>query len=336
VDGNPASAVCARLNGALASVDSERPAPVTVLCADATRLRLEKIAGAGLTTAFFDPSRRTDNSTGGRMRVSAPQDYSPPLAWSEALRRYFETVAIKVSPAIDDAILGRFADGEIEFIASRGECKEAVIWFGLPAHDLREAARAEAGTSRGRLSAWDVYAAACRAESPVRASRGSAERAGRYFATVLRPGSAPSTLAPFVCDEPEIAVPGAYLYEPDPAVIRAHLIPQIAAMLSAAWIESGTAYLTADRRIETPFASAFQILDCLPYDRKAVQRRLRALSAHINAVKKRGVPLDPIEVRKGLEPCGSLAVDLILMRRAGRVISILCRRTSGSPDQSDA
>ena len=65
----------------------------------------------------------------GRRRVSDPDDYQPPLRWLATLRDYFESVAVKVSPAIDDEAFA-YPDVHVEFISDRGECKEAVLWFG--------------------------------------------------------------------------------------------------------------------------------------------------------------------------------------------------------------
>jgi hypothetical protein len=292
IDRDHVSAVCTRLNFEVAPGRPQRETEFAAACADVTNMPLKRLAERGIAAAFFDPSRRMDDRFGGRRRISGAYDYSPPLSWADELRSNFSSVAVKVSPAIDDASLADFQDARIEFISSGGECKEAVLWFGPPADDLRLPEKV----------------------------------AEPYFATVLRPGVPPQTLTPFPCPGMETAPMGEYLYEPDPSVIRSHLIPQLAAQLSAAWIEPGIPYITSDRFIPTPFASAFQILDDLPYDRKEVQRRLRALGARIYSVKKRGVPLDPIEVQKGLEPCGDLPIDLILMRRSGRVLAILCQR----------
>jgi SAM-dependent methyltransferase len=292
VDSDPISCACAGLNCAIVPVRAAGLATVATVCADVTGLPLSRLADRGISAAFFDPSRRADDRFGGRRRVSGAENYSPPLEWAEALRDHFPSVAVKVSPAIDDASLARYRNCRIEFISSEGQCKEAVIWSGQAAGHLQLEHSA----------------------SPP------------YFATVLRAGRPPATLAPSRSPEIETAPIREFLYEPDPAVIRAHLIPQVAELHSAAWIEPGVAYLASDRSVPTPFAAAFRVVDHLPYDRKAVQRKLRDLGAHLYSVKKRGVDLDPIQVQKGLEPCGDLPLDLVLMRRSGRVIAILCQR----------
>jgi hypothetical protein len=227
--------------------------------------------------------------------VRSPDDYAPPLGWLAGLRAHFESVAAKVSPAVDDEAL-RVPGARVEFISDRGECKEAVLWFGAPAEAL-----------------------------PL--PPGALEP---YFATVLRPDRAAVTLGPSERTSVGVAPIGDTLYEPDPAVIRAHLVPQLAARLGASLIEPGVPYLTSSDLVVDPFATPFRIVEALPYSEKAVQRRLRALGAYVSDVKKRGVPFEPAEVRKRLAPCGDRALVLVLMRRAGRVTALLCERAGSS------
>lgn len=288
VDLNPAAALCAKLN---MRGDFTARGSVKSLCADVTSLPLQRLYDRGLRSAFFDPSRRGEAADGGRKRLRSAEDYQPPLNWTDRLREHFSSVAVKVSPAIDDDAV-RFQDVRVEFISDRGECKEAMLWFGEAAETL---------------------ALPSNPQEP-------------YYATVLRPDAAPATLGPTRCPEIQVSEIGEYVYEPDPAIIRAHLVPQLAAELGAGWIEPGVPYLTASRAISTPFATAFRVVEWLPYHVKEIQRRLRALGAHLYAVKKRGVALEPAAVQKALAPGGDRELVLILMRRAERVIAILCER----------
>ncbi len=291
VDVSAAAAMCTALNSSVFRSNVPGAVPVRALCADVTTLPLRRLADRGVRAAFFDPSRRADSSGGGRRRLRSHEDYAPPLQWVDELRSHFESVAVKASPAIDDAAL-RYPGVRVEFISDRGECKEAVLWFGSSAEPL---------------------------DLPPRAVE-------PYFATVLRPDEPPATLTPFSCPEVAVREVAEYIFEPNPAVIRAHLIPQLAASIQGSWIEPGVAYLTGDRMCDTTFASAFRVIEQVSFNQKEIQRRLRALGAHVCAVKKRGIPIDPAGVQKGLKPCGERALEMILMRRAGRAIAILCDR----------
>jgi len=262
-----------------------------VVCADTMALSLERLAARGVRFALFDPSRRTTAPDGTRRRVRSGDDYSPALSWMEALKEWFEGVSVKVSPAIDDAALAASA-ADVEFISDRGECKEAVLWLGALARPL--AAPHSAGEP--------------------------------YYATVLGAGGEPHTLAPLPAGPAPCSEIRSVLYEPDAAVIRAHRVPQLAELLSASRLDPDSPFLTADRHVQTPFAAAFRVIDALPFQERNVQRRLRALGARVEAVKKRGVPYEPAAVQRALDPSGDRAVVLILMRLAGRVMAILCER----------
>ena len=56
------------------------------------------------------------------------EDYSPPLSFVRELRRFPPAVAVKVSPAIDEAELP--TDCEVEFISAGQQCREGVLYFG--------------------------------------------------------------------------------------------------------------------------------------------------------------------------------------------------------------
>ncbi len=293
VDLNPEAALCARAN---ASVFGGQY-PVHALCADVTRLDLGRLASQGFGAALFDPSRRADRTDGSRRRVRDASDYAPPLDFLNALHTYFPALCVKVSPGLDDATLQRY-ETRVEFLSDRGECKEAALWFGPLAEGLPANRRAASPESEDH----------------------------RYLATVLRPDAPPATLTPSVSMPPLLSEPRQWLLEPDPAVIRAHLVPEVADATGAGQITPGIAYLTLDNAAPTPFATAYRILDWMPYQEKAVRARLRQLGRRVEVVKKRDVPLEPEQVRKdlfdkdrSLPPC-----VLILTRYNAKIIAILC------------
>ena len=293
VDMNPTAALCARANATIFGGSYS----LHTLCADVTTLDLARLSARGVGAALFDPSRRADRTDGSRRRVRDASDYAPPLEFLTVLHAHFPALCVKVSPALDDDTLQRF-DTRVEFLSDRGECKEAALWFGPPAESLPAAGE---GT-------------------------GSYSGDHKYLATVLRPDAAPATLVPFACDPPPLSVPRRWILEPDPAVIRAHLVPQVAALTNAAQITPGIAYLTSDDLLPTPFAIAYRVLDWLPYHEKTVRARLRQLGRRVEVVKKRDVPLEPEQVRKALldkdralPPC-----VLILTRYNEKITAILC------------
>lgn len=120
----------------------------------------------------------------------------------------------------------------------------------------------------------------------------------------LLPGEHTLTSSPDVAD---IAVtrPQTYLYEPDGAVIRAHLVEQLATLLGAGKIDEDIAYLTADQAISTPFARIFVVEDVFPFQLKRLRHYLRERQIGQVTIKKRGSPLDPDTLRQRLRLPGS-------------------------------
>lgn len=98
--------------------------------------------------------------------------------------------------------------------------------------------------------------------------------------------------------------PLAYLYEPDPAILRAGLVTTLAQQLGAQLIDPEIAYLTSATRTPTPFARAFAIEFALPFNLKRLRAALRARNVGHLTVKKRGSPLEPEDVIRQLKPQG--------------------------------
>jgi SAM-dependent methyltransferase len=87
--------------------------------------------------------------------------------------------------------------------------------------------------------------------------------------------------------------PLAYLYEPDGAVIRAHLVQELGHQLGAYKIDQDIAYLTSAKKQDTPFARCFQIDAAFPFQLKRLRTYLRQHNIGKVTIKKRGSPLEP-------------------------------------------
>jgi hypothetical protein len=66
--------------------------------------------------------------------------------------------------------------------------------------------------------------------------------------------------------------PQVYIYEPDPAVLRAGLVTSLGYRLNASQLDASIAYLTSENYCETPFARVWKIEAWFPFGLK----RLRA------------------------------------------------------------
>lgn len=148
--------------------------------------------------------------------------------------------------------------------------------------------------------------------------------AGRR-ATLLRAGAEPISLAAEGEVPPApLSAPLAYLYEPDPAILRARLVAQVAAQLDAAQLDEQIAYLTSNQFTHTPLARCWRVLDWLPFNLKPLRARLRDMDAGPVTVKKRGSPVDTDALARQLSGTGSRALVVVLTQAEGRPVAMIC------------
>jgi hypothetical protein len=107
-------------------------------------------------------------------------------------------------------------------------------------------------------------------------------------------------------------------------VIRAHLVPAVAAILRARQMDGGIAYLTAEKRIQTPFATAYQVVEWMPFNLKRLQARLKSLGRRVTAIKKRAVPLDVAKLNLTLTGGGDIPAVVVLTRIGGKTSAVIC------------
>jgi len=122
---------------------------------------------------------------------------------------------------------------------------------------------------------------------------------------------------------------GAYLYEPDPAVIRAGLVRRLAAELDAWQLDAQVAYLSADEPRSTPLARGWRVLEHGPFRQKTAAAWLAAHGAGGVEVKRRRSPVEPAVLEKKLRAAlvpGGPTLTLFLTRVAGRPWAVLGRR----------
>ena len=119
--------------------------------------------------------------------------------------------------------------------------------------------------------------------------------------------------------------PGSLLYEPDPAVIRAGAVGDLAQMLGLWQIDASIAYLSGNDWRRTPFARGWRIIEHFPFDLKGLNRRLRSLQARVVAVKKRGSPIEPESFRKRLyRHPGGRPLVVVLTRVINKPWMLIC------------
>jgi hypothetical protein len=222
---------------------------------------------------------------GGRRRFHV-DEYEPPLGHILSWRTHAPALAVKLSPGVDVAELPA-AGVEREFVSLDGELKEAALWCGPLAQTLRRASVLRTGAD----GATQIYTIA--SDQPT----------------------SPSSL---------ILHPSSFLYEPDPAVIRAGLVADLAEQIGAAQIDPQIAYLTCADLVATPLARAWPVISWQPFGLKRLRASLRELGAGPVTVKKRGSPLDTDALARQLSGDGPRQLVVALTQHHGRPISIIC------------
>jgi SAM-dependent methyltransferase len=117
-----------------------------------------------------------------------------------------------------------------------------------------------------------------------------------------------------------------YLYDPDGAVVRAHLVAEFAATVDGTLADPTIAYVYADSPRLTPYAKCLEVLEVLPFSLKRLRAALRARDAGRLTIAKRGSAVDVEQLRRDLKPTGDTEVTVVLTRVAGAPHALICAR----------
>lgn len=150
----------------------------------------------------------------------------------------------------------------------------------------------------------------------------------RRRATLL-PG--PHTLVEAGGSEIPVAPPGAFVYDPDPAVVRSHLLDPLARRLNAWKLDPQVAYLSGDIAVDTPFARSYRVLEVRPFHLKRLRQFLVGHGLYPDEIKRRRFPLEPPELRQLLRVrSGDRPVTLIATRLEDRPVVVICEKAADS------
>lgn len=138
---------------------------------------------------------------------------------------------------------------------------------------------------------------------------------------VLLPGSHFLTGEP---GDPFDAGPvGAYLFDPDPAAVRADLVGELARQLRAWPVEPGYAVLSGDEPAVNPFATAYHVDEVLPLDVKRVGAWLRERGVGRVTLLNRASSADADAVGRKWKLAGNEHRTVILTRSGGKQVAVI-------------
>ncbi|MFI7113508.1 methyltransferase domain-containing protein [Nonomuraea sp. NPDC050227] len=117
---------------------------------------------------------------------------------------------------------------------------------------------------------------------------------------------------------------GRYVYEPDGAAIRAHLVGEVAEMVGGRLPDPMIAYITADEPSHTPWASGYEVDEVMPFSLKKLRAALRERRIGNVTIKKRASAIDIERLRADLRLSGENSVVIILTRILDKPSVIIC------------
>jgi SAM-dependent methyltransferase len=118
---------------------------------------------------------------------------------------------------------------------------------------------------------------------------------------------------------------GGYLYDPDGAVVRSHLVAELADQIDGKLLDPTIAYLTTEAPHETPYARSYRIEAVLPFGVKRLRAELARREVGRVEIKKRGSAVTPEQLRPQLKLAGPESATVVLTRVAGAQTVLLCQ-----------
>jgi hypothetical protein len=225
---------------------------------------------------FFDPARRELN---GPKRAAAsrkfdPAEFSPNFDWVVERCQSAGVGAAGIKLGPGHPHEGIPEGAEAQWVSVNGDLVELGLWFG---------SAARSGIARSALLITDAgtHELATSDTTGTHATLGQLEQ---------------------------------YVYEPDNAVVRSHLIGLLAEQLGLHGFSSGIAYLTGSSEIESPWLKGYRVIEEMAFDRKKLKARLREAGIGVLEIKKRGADIVPEQLRKELDPKGAGKATLIVTR----------------------
>jgi len=260
------------------------------------------LSGVSADAVFADPGRRHSGGGGG-LRTSRLSETHPPtdVLVRKIMDKVSANLCIKSAPGISRDE-PLLSECVSEFVSLNGELLECVLWFGEFVNLKKQ------------------------------------EPSGR-IATALPGEGTISSL-----DESSDAVSesiGGFILEPDPAVIRAGLVQQLAARTNASRIDEKIAYLTCEKELigeqqsTSGLFKSFRVIDDFPFSLARIKEKVREIGPKTVVVKKRGSAVEVDAFRKkimtAIKPAREGPAELIvfLTRKAGKPWAAVAERARG-------
>jgi SAM-dependent methyltransferase len=142
-------------------------------------------------------------------------------------------------------------------------------------------------------------------------------------ATLLRGERADVLTGTGVANAP-VAALRPYLYDPDGAVVRSHLVAEFAQSVDGTLADPHIAYVFADAPRPTPFAPCWRIREQFGANVRTLRKELAQRGIGRLEIRKRGLAIDPDQFRRDLRLHGTGSATLVLARLGTMPTAFLC------------
>jgi len=121
-----------------------------------------------------------------------------------------------------------------------------------------------------------------------------------------------------------LSEPLKFLYEPDPAFIKAHMIEDLAAEFGLHLLNRKIAYLTGNKLVNSPLLKRYRIIRILGVDYEQISIELSQLGIGNVDFKARGINVDLRTIHKKVRGRGKKRGIVVFTKVAGQNQAIIC------------
>ncbi len=238
-----------------------------------------------------------------------------------------------VSPVESVAVAGQFVHLDPDR-RTQGQ-RQVRLEFGSPALPyLQELTKTAAGGAIKVSPASNFGGKFTDCEIELVSVSGECKEATIWFGQLRQPAPFRATILPQGATiagdpwdyRPRLAPLGKYLFDPDPAVVRAGLVDCVGESLDLRRLDDAEEYLTGDTLVDSPFVRGFEVVADLTNNTREIRDHFRTSPFGQVEIKCRHMSIDADAIRRKLPLPGNEPGVLLFARVAGKARAIVARR----------
>ena len=266
-------------------------------------------------------------------------DMSPLATWYTARNAEAYGVASHIETRVSSVesvpVAGRFVHLDPDR-RTQGQ-RQVRLEFGSPALPyLQELTRTAAGGAIKVSPASNFGGKFTNCEIELVSVSGECKEATIWFGPLRQPAPFRATILPQGATiagdpwdyRPRIEPLKRYLFDPDPAVVRAGLVDCVGDALDLRRLDDAEEYLTGDTLVDSPFVRGFEVVADLTNNTREIRDHFRTSSFGQVEIKCRHMSIDADAIRRKLPLPGNEPGVLLFARVAGKARAIVARRCS--------